>query len=219
MSQESTAINQTLNKTDLGKAVKDNRKGLIALFIGIIALAFAFNFYLNQKKMDTQEDLASLYQFKETHFEPFKKGEKKFEEFKAALDALRTDLIASPLAVSLVGDIAAELQTKNQNQAAIELLNKIRKNLNPSDLGYALLSFNLVTLYENTTSFDKAVTVLQDLLKTGHKTVESKIYFDLARNFFYLNNKEEARKNFEYVTTNFSDSEFAKLSKLYLEKL
>lgn len=219
MSQESQTLDQTLNKTDFGKILQDNKKPLLAGLIALIVLALGLNLYLKSQKKETQEDLASLYQFRSTQFEPFQKGELKFEEFKKSLDALRTDLIASPLAISLVSDIAVEFQKKDQNAAAIELLNKARGNINPSDLGYALLSLKLVTLYENTTAFDKATTVLQDLLKSGHKTVQDKIYFDLARNYFYLNNKDEAKKNFNYVIDNFGEGEFAKLSKLYLEKL
>ena len=49
--------------------------------------------------------------------------------------------------------------------------------------------------------------------------MESKVYLDLGRIYLKMGKKEDAMINFKYVVDHFSDSNFAKIAKLYLNDM
>lgn len=219
MSQETQTLDQALTKTDFGKMINDNKKIVLGLAIALIIAAFGANFYMANLKADKLEDLNSLYQFRAEKFEPFEEGKISYEQFEKDLNAVRKDLLASPTALSLVSDVSDVLIEKKHTDKSIEILENLRKNLDQTKLGFQIISFRLISLYEDKANYSQAVSLLEELLKSGQKENLTKVYFDLGRNYYYLDKKTDAKKNFEYVVANDKESKFAKMSKLYLEKL
>lgn len=216
---QSFDIDQTLNKTDFGTFVNSNKKPI--LIIGAVALVVVaiISIVKHQKDVAQNEALNKVYSISKDVFVPYSKGEIKFETYNDKFKKIDSSLMKSNAFIPYFLEAVGKLVEEGKTQTAIEQLELVlSKQGNKSDLAY-FINLRLAPLYENEGMDDKALKTYETLATGTKKLMEAKIYLDLARLYHKTGSKEKAVQNFNFVIKNHSDSEYAKIAKLYLAKL
>jgi len=82
-----------------------------------------------------------------------------------------------------------------------------------------LYAYQLVVAYENSGDLAQAEAVLNELLKSGKKFMQDKLYFDLGRISVALNKKEQATKNYQFILDQFPKSQYREYAEIMLQDL
>ena len=78
----------------------------------------------------------------------------------------------------------------------------------------------MAALYEDMGKFNESYKVLQDMLKSPVKLLESKVYLDLGRIHLKRGEKEKAKTTFQYVIDNGkSGDDVVKMARLYMSNM
>ena len=137
----------------------------------------------------------------------------------SSYNALDAKILKNPGVFTLATDLATELKNQGALEDAIKILEGAIGNYSNSNFAYYSIASNLATLYEDNNQIDKAISTLEAITKSKIKVMESKTYFDLGRLYKINGDLSNAHVNFNYVVTNFTSDEYAKLAKIYLTEM
>lgn len=220
--QDAQTLEETLDKTDLGHIINENRKLILTLsFIVIIGIvAYSIQGHLSNEKKLVQLDKA--FEVENTIFTPFISDKTKGEDFIKELEKVEMDLVGNPNLVPVLIEAINKLDEQNLvNEKVISLAQKWQKHLSKSHYLNLFLSVRLAGLYEDANKLDEAIATLENLIAFKSNIMKEKIYFDLGRLYLKKGDKQKAQERFDYILKNekLNNSEYAKLIKLYLGEL
>lgn len=218
--QQGLSIDDTLNKSDFGHFVNENKKPILISFAIAVVLVIAISFIKYQKDQSHTKRLNDVYSLNQTIFTPFLDGKLKTDEYISKFNTISDDLLAVETIVPLIMQSADKLAQENQLEAATTQLRKVVKSIGEKHNLAFFMQVQLAALYEDLGKFDEALKTYETLATSSTKgDMQGKIYLDLARMYQKNSMTDKAIQNYEFVISNYKDTEYARLAKLYLEKM
>lgn len=217
--QESQVLEETLNKTDLGHLINENKKMVkiigAVILVGIIAFA-AFDQINTQNKAKL---LNKTFAVESSILTPYIEGKTKKADFINALKGIDANLVGQNTLVPSFLAATKKLSEEGDAKASIELMEAWSAKLSKKSYFYLFLGTALASNYEDNNQADKAIKLLESVLEQGKDLLKSKIYFDLGRLYLAQKMNDKAKANFDYIIENFKGTEYAKIAALYLNRL
>jgi predicted negative regulator of RcsB-dependent stress response len=215
---QTQTLEQTLNKTDLGHVIYENRKiffgAVIALLVGITG----FLLWKQQQKASANETSVKVFEFQSGIWSDVKSGKTGIPELVKAFEGLDEKTQSAPVMVPVVLDMGKYLYDKGNYAEADAILSKVTGKITHPVSAF-FVSMQRAAILEKTGKVDEAIAVLEPLAQQKDGLMPAKTSIELGRLYLLKGEKGKAQTQFEYVTSTFPNDEQAKLAKLYIQQL
>lgn len=213
-------LDSTLEKTDLGHIINENKKAVLAAAAVIIIALLGYVVVSKIQASKHQEMLAQAYQVETSVFEPYLTDKIKADEFVTKLNSLDPVVFED---VSIYASLLAGLEKLHTDgKLTTDLMDKAQTWLDKQDKRsdvYLLAGLGYAALWEDLGNNDKALAIYENLIKRSNTLLKDKIFFNAGRMYMKKGDKENATKHFEYLFKEHKDSYYAKMARLYLSEL
>lgn len=215
---QTQTLEQTLNKTDLGHVIYENRKLFFGLIIATLLGSTGFVLWKQSKKSAALENSVKVFEFQTGIWADVKSGKSEVDGLVKSFEGLEVEVQTAPIMVPIALEIGKFLLEKNKYQEAEDILSKVvSRKLGPV-LAFFVGMQRLVVL-EKLGKIDVAISVLEELAKSKDVLMASKVYLELGRLYMIKGEKAKAQTQFDYILSTYPNDEMAKLAKLYILKL
>lgn len=213
---QTQTLEQSLNKTDFGHTLYENRKLFIGLIVAILVGIMGFVFWKQSKKSQSQEVSVKVFEFRTKTWAGAKEGKVAIPELVKQFDGLEKDVQSSPAMVPLALEMGKFLADKGALNEAESVLGKVNVTHPVTSFFVAM---QRAVILEKLNKIPEAIAVLEGLAKDKEVLMAAKVNLDLGRLNLINGEKGKAQTHFEYVINTFPNDEQAKLAKLYMAKL
>ena len=215
---QTQTLEQTLNKTDLGHMIYENRKLFFGLVLGVLLGVTGFLLWKQTQKSAALNDSLKVFEFQSTVWTEVRDGKKEIPELVKAFESLSSDVQVSPAMVPVVLEIGKFLFEKGNFAEAESILSKVSGKLN-NPISSFFVSNQRAVVLEKLVKIDEAIAVLAPLAQSKDALMPAKISIDLGRLYLIKGEKGKAQSQFDYVISTFPNDELAKIAKLYLQQM
>jgi len=212
---QNQTIEQSLNKTDFGHVIYENRKLLIAAVIAFLVAVSGYVVWKQIKKSQAHDVSVQVFEFREKTWEGAKGGKVAPTELVKQFESLPSDVQSSPIMVPVALEIGKFLMDKGALNEADSILSKVNGSHAVSRF---FLGMQRAVILEKMNKIPEAVAVLENIAKDKEVLMAAKVNFELGRLNLMNGEKGKAQTHFEYVINTFPNDEQAKLAKLYMAK-
>lgn len=220
--QDAQTLEETLNRTDLGHMVNQYKK-LILMAAAFVVLGIIAYSLINQQQVKKRlVILDKAYEVEQEVFANFLKDKKNASQFLEAMKGIDKSLVGHPNLIPSFIESLNKLGEKNQvTPEIIAVAARWQKNIRKSNLLNLFMSIKLASLYEDAGKIDKAIKSLELLVSNSSKIMKDKIHFDLGRLYLKKGDAKTAKERFDVILNDKekSNTEYAKLAKLYLSEI
>jgi predicted negative regulator of RcsB-dependent stress response len=213
---QSTNVEETLNKTDLGHAIYENRKILVSLLIAVLVGVSGYALWKQNKKSSALDNAVSVFEFQNKTWESAKDGKLAIAELVRVFEGLDKDVQQAPVMVPLALEMGKFLIEKGALNEAEAILSKAGTNHQVSAF---FVSMQRAVVLENLQKIDEAIVVLEKLAQHKDVLMPAKVNLELGRLNMIKGEKGKSQTHLEYVINTYPNDEHAKLAKLYLSQL
>lgn len=213
---QTQTLEQTLNKTDFGHTIYENRKVFFAAIIAVLVAVTGYVLWKQSKKGAANDVAVKVFEFQSKTWAGAKEGKVSIAEAVKVFEGLDKDVQAAPVMVPVVLDMGKFMTEKGALAEAEVVLSKANMS---SPLSAFFVGMQRAVILEKMNKLPEAVAVLEQLAKDKDAVMASKVNLELGRLNLALGEKAKAQTHFDYVVTTFPNDEAAKLAKLYLGKL
>lgn len=213
---QTQTLEQTLNKTDLGHSLYENRKVFIAALVAVLVGCFGFIVWRQQSHKSAQEVSLKVFEFQNGTWADVKSGKTPATDLVKSFDSLDDSIKKAPVMVPVALEIGKFLHDKGQFADADAILSKV-------DSKHPITSFFVgmqrAAILEKLGKTDEAIAVLEPMAQNKEALMPAKISLDLGRLYLLKGEKGKAQTQFDYIMNTFPNDDQAKLAKLYLSQL
>jgi predicted negative regulator of RcsB-dependent stress response len=213
---QTPTIEQSLNKTDFGHVIFENRKILIGAVVAFLLAVSGYVIWKQVKKSEAHDVSVQVFEFRAKTWEGAKEGKVAPAELVKQFDTLSSDVQSSPVMVPVVLEMGKFLMDKGALTEADAILSKVNGT---HPVSRFFLGMQRAVILEKMNKIPEAVAVLENLAKDKEVLMASKVSLELGRLNLMNGEKGKAQSQFEYVINTFPNDEQAKLAKLYMAKL
>tara|TARA_B100000683_G_scaffold203640_1_gene197094 strand:+ start:610 stop:1302 length:693 start_codon:yes stop_codon:yes gene_type:complete len=194
---------------------------IISLVAVVVLGVVGFGLFSNHKENKNEEFGEKVYRFTQAHSAKLEKGTYDAASYIASFKVLLKDVDGFEGAFPLLLNSADKVMEKGDLKESLELLQLGESQYSSSNAYKAFfVRIRLAALYEDMGKFNEAYEVLQNLLKSPVKLLESKVYLDLGRVHLKMGEKEKAKTTFQYVIDNGkSGDDVVKMARLYISNM
>lgn len=216
---ESQNFETELKSTELGDFILRYKTIAILLIFAILAgiVAGGVISHLNKKKEQATAD--ALYLFEESALKDFQADKLTSAKLVEELNTIKAKFNSPNALMTTSLFVFDALVSKDTKEAKADALNVVKDLESQNNYQKFLINPRLALAYELNGNNDAAIKALEELVATGLKINEGKIYIDLGRLYMAKGNKEMAKKSFDYVKTINTESVFKSLADFYLGSL
>jgi predicted negative regulator of RcsB-dependent stress response len=218
--QEAQTLEQTLEKTDLGHIINENKKPIMVAGAIIIAAIIGYSIFAQVNESKKYEKLDTIFALEQSLFQKFADKKTTAAEFKTQLAGINNELIAEPNLIPAFMDSINRLDQAGEADASVLAVTKNwLSKLNKNSPMYIFLGLRVAALSEDLGQADEAIATLESMV--AHKTniLKDKIHFDLVRLYIDKGDMVKAKERFETLKTKHEKSEFVKLGSIFLNGL
>lgn len=213
---QTQTLEQTLNKTDLGHSLYENRKVFIAALVAVLVGCFGYIVWRQQSHKSAQEVSLKVFEFQNGTWADVKSGKTPATDLVKSFDSLDDSIKKAPVMVPVALEIGKFLHDKGQFADADAILSKV-------DSKHPVTSFFVgmqrAAILEKLGKTDEAIAVLEPMAQNKEALMPAKISLDLGRLYLLKGEKGKAQTQFDYIMNTFPNDDQAKLAKLYLSQL
>lgn len=212
-------VDETLNKTDFGQVINDNKKPILIIGAVIVVLIFAYSLFQSSQKSSMNLALSNAYDFKVQVIDAYTSKKIKSDEFINKMTKMPSSIKGE---VSILPSVLAGVKVLTEEgklQESATILESWKSQFSESSFAYFFTSFNLSQIYDDLNKKDEALEVLDTLKKSPIKILKSKILLDMARLQIATNQKDDAKSNLEIIVKDYKDSAESKEAQVLLTQL
>lgn len=213
---QTQTLEQTLNKTDLGHVLFENRKIFFGVLLAILLGATGFVFWKQSQKNAALDNSVKVFEFQSGVWSDVKAGKTGVPELVKAFSALSEKVRQAPVMVPVVLEMSKFLFEKGNFAEAEVILTKINSTNSVSSF---FLGLQKAVVFEKAGKLDEAIAALEPLAKGNESLMPAKVSLELGRLYLLKGEKGKAQTQFEYILNTFPNDEQAKLAKLYIAQL
>lgn len=213
---QTQTLEQSLNKTDFGHVLYENRKSIFGLILAILIGVTGFVLWKQSKKSHTQEVSVKVFEFRTKTWAGAKEGKVAIPELVKQFEGLDKEVQSSSVMVPLALEMGKFLMDKGALNEADAILSKVTVTHPVSSF---FVSMQRAVILEKLGKTPEAIAVLENLAKDKEVLMAAKVNLELGRLNLLNGEKGKAQTHFEYVINTFPNDEQAKLAKLYMAKL
>lgn len=218
--QEAQTLEETLNKTDLGHVINENKKSIIIGGIILVLLIIGYSIFDQMQTSNKFEKMDRIFTVEQTVFKPFIEGKTSAIDFKKKLGDINNELVAEPnLVPALIESINLLDQKGEVDEATITIANNWLQKLSTTSSIYLFLGLRMAALYEDAGSLDESIKTLEGMVAHKNTMFKDRIHFDLVRLYTKKGDTAKANERYEFLQKNYEKSEFTRLSKMFLSGL
>ncbi len=194
---------------------------IISLVAVVVLSVVGYGLFSNHKENKNEEFGQKVYRFTQTHSAKLEKATYDVSSYIASFKVLIKDVEGFEGAFPLLLSSADKIMQKGDLKESLELLQLGEKNYSSSNSYKAFfVRIRLAALYEDMGKYNEAYEVLQNLLKSPVKLMESKVYLDLGRIHLKRGETKKAKTTFQYVIDNGkSGDDIVKMARLYISNM
>jgi predicted negative regulator of RcsB-dependent stress response len=215
---QTQTLEQTLNKTDLGHMIYENKNLFFGLLIAVLIGATGYTLWKQSHKSADLERSVKVFEFQSGIWAEVKSGKKNVSELLKAFEALDEKARNTPIMVALVLEISKFLAEKGNYAEADIILSKAGSEISHPVTAF-FLSMQRAVVLEKLGKIDEAIFQLEALAKSKDALMPAKTSLELGRLYLLKGEKGKAQTQFDSIISTFPNDEQAKLAKLYLQEL
>jgi predicted negative regulator of RcsB-dependent stress response len=212
------SIEQTLNKTDLGHVIYENRKIFFALIIAVLVGATGYVLWKQVQKSNSLENSVKVFEFQSGIWTDVKSGKTGVPELMKSFDALDSSIQTAPVMIPVALEMSKFLFDKGNLAEADLVLSKVGTSHKHAVSSF-FISMQRAVVLEKLGKIDEAIAMVEPLAQGKEVLMPAKISVELGRLYLVKGEKGKAQTQFDYVLNTFPNDEQAKLAKLYLSQI
>jgi predicted negative regulator of RcsB-dependent stress response len=215
---QTQTLEQTLNKTDLGHMIYENRKIFFAI-IGVVMIAVTgYVLWKQSQHSNALNHSVKVFEFQSKIWTDAKAGKIPPADLVKSFQNLDKEVQTAPVMLPVVLEMSKFLFEKEAFAEAETILSGASANLKNPVSTFFVNSQRAVVL-EKLGKTDEAIALMEKLAQEKDGLMLPKISLELGRLYLSKGDKGKAQTQFDYVISTFPNDEQAKLAKLYLAKL
>lgn len=215
---QTQTLEQTLNKTDLGHVIYENRKIFFAILIAILVGATGFLLWKQSQKRAALENSVKAFEFQSGIWNDVKSGKSGVSELVNAFIGLSSEVQNAPIMIPVILEMGKFLSEKGNYSEAETILSKVSSKINHPVSAF-FISLQRAVILEKLGKTDEAISILEPLAQNKDGVMPTKISLELGRLYLMKGEKGKAQTQFDYIINTFPNDELAKMAKLYLQQL
>lgn len=214
---QTQTLEQTLNKTDFGHILYENRKAFLAAIVAILVAACGYVFWKQSQKSEALSTSVQVFHFQSEVWANAKSAKLPPTDLVKAYESLSKEVQTAPVMLPVVLEMGKFLYEKGLYAEADTILSRV------SDLKEPVTSFfiNLQrsVVLEKLGKTDEAIATLEKLSKVKDGIMPAKVSLEIGRLYLLKGDKARAQTQFNDVVGSYPNDEQAKVAKLYLSQL
>lgn len=217
--QEQT-LEQTLNRTDFGHMVFENRKAFFGFLIAILVAVIGYSIWKQTTHSSSMETAVKVFEFQTASWTPAKDGKTTPQDLVKAFEALDAKIQTAPTMVPLALEMGKFLYEKNFLAEADAILSKTAATKEP--VGALFVNLQRAVVLEKLGKTDEAIAALEAIptdAKNKDALLPAKVSIELGRLYLSKGEKGKAQTQFDSVISNYPNDPEAKLAKLYIAQI
>lgn len=213
---QTQTLEQTLNKTDLGHTIYENRKVFFAALIAVLVGCLGYVIWKQQSHKSAQDTSLKVFEFQNGAWADAKAGKTAPADLVKTFEGLDDATKKAPVMVPVALEIGKFLYDKGQLAEAEAILSKVESKHPVSSF---FVGMQRAAILEKLGKTDEAISVLEPLAQNKEALMPAKISLDLGRLYLMKGEKGKAQTQFDYIINTFPNDDQAKLAKLYLAQI
>ena len=214
---QSPTVEQTLNRTDFGHFMYENRKAFFGALIAAVICILAFAGWKQSQEASAVERSVKVFEFQTKTWEEAKNGKITPQDLISKYNELPSDVLASPVMIPVALEIGKFLFEKGHFAEAESVLSKV--DVSKNALGKFFVGMQRYVVLEKLGKTEEAISTLEEVLKQEESFMKPLVAVELGRLYLVKGEKGKAQTQFDYVVSTFPNDEHAKLAKLYLAQM
>lgn len=214
---QTQTLEQTLNKTDLGHTLYENRKVFFAAIIAVLVVVTGYVGWRQTQKGAALTDSVEVFEFQNGTWADAKAGKTAVPELVKAFEGLDEGVRSAPIMLPVVLEMGKFLYEKGNYAEADAILSKVTDVKHP--VASFFLTMQRVAVLEKLGKTDDAIKALEPLAQDKEVLMPAKVSNELGRLYLAKGEKGKAQTQFDYVINTFPNDEQAKIAKLYLSQI
>lgn len=215
--EQAQTLDETLNKTDFGQVVNENKKPIIVIGILILVGAIAYSFISHNSNANRKDNLAQVYKINTTAFDAYVSGNIDSSILMKKIKEISPELVAHPNLMpnflAALNKLETEKQISDEYVAiAMDWVNRIPK----ASFLYLLSALRVSAIAEDAGKRAVAIELLEKAIVKKDGLLQDKVRFELGRMYKESGDDVKAKENFDVLVNEYPNSEFATYAKYYL---
>ena len=213
-------LEATLNKTDFGHVLYENRKVFFAALIAVLISVTGYAIWKQTSHSSALETSVKVFEFQKGPWTAAKEGKATPQDLVKAFEGLDEKVQTSPAMIPLVLEMGKFLYEKNLLSEADAILSKSANIKEP--VGAFFINLQRSVVLEKLGKIDEAISSLEKIsgdAKNKEALLPGKVGVELGRLYLVKGEKGKAQSQFESVVSNYPNDPEAKLAKLYLSQI
>lgn len=217
-STQTQTLEQTLNKTDFGHTLYENRKILIALIVVILVGVVGWVAWKESKETAALNNSVEVFEFQTGPWAEAKAGKMSPEELAKSFVALPKSVQSAPVMIPVALEMGKFLYEKDNFAEAETILSLVDGTVKHHATA-TFVALQRAVVLEKLGKLDEAIASLESISKREENLLPAKVSVELGRLYLKKGEKGKAQTQFENVVTTYPNEEQGRLAKLYLSQL
>ncbi len=213
---QTQTLEQTLNKTDLGHVIYENRNLFFGFVVLVLLSATGYSLWRQSQKTSALETSVKVFEFQSTVWSEVKAGKKTPEDLVKAFEGLDQSVQTAPVMIPMVLEMSKFLAEKGSYPAADSLLSKVSGS---HPVAAFFIALQRTAILEKLGKTDEAIAILEPLAQGKEAFLPARTSLELGRLYLLKGEKAKAQTQFDFVINTYPNNEEAKLAKLYRQQL
>ena len=213
---QNPTLEQTLNRTDFGHIIYENRKAFIGAIVAVLLTIAGYAIWKQTQKTKALEVAHKVFEFRTKTWATAKDGKLAVPELVKTFDGLDKETQTSPIMVPVALEMGKFLADKGALTEADSVLSKVDTS---HPVSAFFVKMQRAVILERAGKVPEAIAVLETIAKEKDGLMGAKVNLELGRLNLANGEKGKAQTHLEYVINTFPNDESAKLAKLYMAKL
>lgn len=215
---QTETLEETLNHTDFGHIVYENRKALLGVLLAVVVAVTGFVLWKESKKSAALDNSVKVYEFQKSVWAEAKAGKVSDSDLVAKFDALDKSVQTAPIMIPLALEMGKYLAEKGSLKEAEAILAKFEGvKLHP--VGAYFVASQKAVIQEKNSNLDGAIKTLEDLSQIKETIMADRTAVELARLYLLKGEKGKAQIQLDHVIATYPNGDEAKVAKLYKAQL